>query len=376
MDTKAIRPIDVRHRGRERVICVWLVGDVLVDCGPSTRIETLLSELGDVVPRALALTHIHLDHAGAAGTLVERFPEMEVWVHERGAPHVVDPSRLLASATRLYGADMDRLWGEVRPVPAENVRALAGDERLGDLEVAYTPGHASHHVSYLHVPTRTALVGDVAGVRITPSSYILAPTPPPDIDIEVWQSSIDRVREWRPEQLALHPFRLLRRRGGAPRRHLTGARDRCGARPRRRRRGLHRRHHGRDGDRRRRRDGRLLQRRRSARPELRRARPLLVEAGGAPVTQTVERARVSGPGTGHDGRWNVIVRNDDHNTFDHVAATLARVIPGVTLERGYAFADRIHNSGLAIVWSGQREPAELYWEQAPRRHTSRWRRSA
>ena len=206
MGIEAIRPIDVRFRGRERVICVWLVDDVLVDCGPSVRIETLLSELGEIVPRALALTHIHLDHAGAAGTLVERFPEMEVWVHERGAPHLVDPSRLLASAGRLYGGDMDRLWGEVKPVPAENVRVLVGGEALGALEVAYTPGHASHHVSYLHTPTRTALVGDVAGVRIAPSSYILAPTPPPDIDVEAWMSSIDLVRAWRPLQLAITHF--------------------------------------------------------------------------------------------------------------------------------------------------------------------------
>ncbi len=81
------------------------------------------------------------------------------------------------------------------------------------------------------------------------------------------------------------------------------------------------------------------------------------------MTQTVARPRAGGPGSGHDGRWNVIVRNDDHNTFDHVATTLARVIPGVRLDDGYAFADRIHNSGLAIVWSGHREAAELYWEQ-------------
>jgi glyoxylase-like metal-dependent hydrolase (beta-lactamase superfamily II) len=206
MATEAIRPIDVHHRGRDRVICVWLVGDVLVDCGPAARVETLLEQLDGLRPRAIALTHIHLDHAGAAGVLVERFPELEVWVHERGAPHMVDPSRLLASASRLYGDEMDRLWGPFKAVPEENVRLLRGGERIGPFEVAYTPGHASHHVSYWHEPTRTALVGDVAGVRIPPSGHILAPTPPPDIDIELWQASIEIVRGWRPEHLALTHF--------------------------------------------------------------------------------------------------------------------------------------------------------------------------
>jgi len=206
VQSAAIRQIDVRHRGHERVICVWLVGDVLVDCGPTTAVENLLAALGDVRPRALALTHIHLDHAGAAGVLVERFPELEVWVHERGAPHLADPSRLLASATRLYGDEMDRLWGAFLPVPQENLRVLRGGERIGPFEVAYTPGHASHHVSYWHPETRTAFVGDVAGVRIAPSSYVLAPTPPPDIDIEAWQDSLRRLRDWRPEHLAITHF--------------------------------------------------------------------------------------------------------------------------------------------------------------------------
>ena len=113
-------------------------------------------------------------------------------MHERGAPHLVDPTKLLASATRLYGDEMDRLWGEVRAVPEANLRVLRGGEALEGFEVAYTPGHASHHVSYWHPQTRTAFVGDVAGVRIAPSRYVLAPTPPPDIDVEAWQDSIAR----------------------------------------------------------------------------------------------------------------------------------------------------------------------------------------
>ncbi|HEU0317186.1 MAG TPA: MBL fold metallo-hydrolase, partial [Solirubrobacteraceae bacterium] len=142
------RPIDVRHLGRDRVICAWLVDGVVVDPGPTSALDGLLAGLGGVRPRALALTHIHLDHAGAAGTLARRWPELEVWVHARGAPHLIDPTRLLASARRLYGEDMDRLWGAFEPVPEERIRILEGGEALGPFAVAYTPGHASHHVSY------------------------------------------------------------------------------------------------------------------------------------------------------------------------------------------------------------------------------------
>jgi glyoxylase-like metal-dependent hydrolase (beta-lactamase superfamily II) len=206
MDSAAIRTIDVRQLEHEGVICAYLLGDVLIDCGPASCVDTLLEALGPVRPRVLALTHIHLDHAGAAGTLTARWPDLEVWVHERGAPHLIDPAKLLASATRLYGDDMERLWGEVLPVPAANVRALSGGEELDGIEVAYTPGHASHHVCYWHPRTATAFTGDVAGVRAPGAGYVLAPTPPPDIDVEAWQASIERVREWRPDALAITHF--------------------------------------------------------------------------------------------------------------------------------------------------------------------------
>src|SRR5207302_9646119 len=110
--------VDLLHLGRPRVVGAWIVGDVVVDPGPSSCLDRLLPVLERRPPRALALTHIHLDHAGASGTLLRRFPDAEVWVHERGAPHVIDPSRLLDSASRLYGEEMQRLWGEVAPVPA------------------------------------------------------------------------------------------------------------------------------------------------------------------------------------------------------------------------------------------------------------------
>jgi glyoxylase-like metal-dependent hydrolase (beta-lactamase superfamily II) len=201
-----VRAIDVRHLGNDRVICCWQVGDVLVDPGPESCVETLLAALGDARPRALLLTHIHLDHAGASGALVRRWPDLEVHVHEVGAPHMADPSKLLASASRLYGEDMDRLWGEVVPVPEQNLRVLTGGEHVDGFRVAHTPGHASHHVCYLHEESGTAFVGDVAGVRIPPASFVVPPTPPPEIDLEAWRSSLDVVAGWEPAALAMTHF--------------------------------------------------------------------------------------------------------------------------------------------------------------------------
>jgi glyoxylase-like metal-dependent hydrolase (beta-lactamase superfamily II) len=200
------RVIDVLHLGRDRVIAAHLVRGLIIDPGPASALENWIDEL-DEEPRALLLTHIHLDHAGAAGVLVRRYPELRVYVHEVGAPHLVDPSKLLASAGRLYGEEnMDRLWGEVAPVPEPAITALRGGEKIEGFEVAYTPGHASHHVSYLDVDTGDAYVGDMAGVRVPPSDYTLMPTPPPDIDVEAWERSLDGIAQWRPEVLHLTHF--------------------------------------------------------------------------------------------------------------------------------------------------------------------------
>jgi glyoxylase-like metal-dependent hydrolase (beta-lactamase superfamily II) len=201
-----VRVIDLMHLGNARVIGCWQVDDVLIDPGPGSCVETLLAALGDERPAAVLLTHIHLDHAGATGALVERWPDLRVYVHERGARHLIDPSRLYSSAQRLYGGDMERLWGEMLPVPEESLEVLAGGERVldGRFEVAYTPGHASHHVSYLH--EGTAFAGDVAGVRITPDSITIPPTPPPDVDLEGWGESIATLRAWRPDRLAVTHF--------------------------------------------------------------------------------------------------------------------------------------------------------------------------
>jgi glyoxylase-like metal-dependent hydrolase (beta-lactamase superfamily II) len=201
-----MRVIDVNHLGRPHVIGCWALDGVLVDPGPQSSMGTLLAGLGEAEPRAILLTHIHLDHAAATGALVRRRPELEVYVHERGAPHLVDPSKLLASAERLYGEAMERLWGEIVPVPEANVKPLAGGEDVLGMRVAYTPGHASHHVCYLHEASGTAFVGDVAGVRILPCETIVPPTPPPDIDVEAWVASIETVESWRPERLALTHF--------------------------------------------------------------------------------------------------------------------------------------------------------------------------
>jgi glyoxylase-like metal-dependent hydrolase (beta-lactamase superfamily II) len=198
--------IDVMHLGRPHVIGCWEVDGALVDPGPESSLQTVLDALGEERPRAVVLTHIHLDHAAATGALVRRWPDLEVYVHERGAPHLIDPSKLLASAERLYGDDMQRLWGEIVPVPEANVRALSGGETVLGMRVAYTPGHASHHVCYLHEDSGTAFVGDVAACRIPPSQLVMPPTPPPDIDVETWEESLDLVASWDPERLALTHF--------------------------------------------------------------------------------------------------------------------------------------------------------------------------
>lgn len=200
------RAIDLMHLGRERVICAFEVGGLVVDPGPTSCVDTLLEGL-ESEPRALLLTHVHLDHAGAAGTLARRYPALQVYVHARGAPHLADPSRLWESAKRLYGEDMERLWGEMVPVDRERIHILEGEETVEDtMHVTYTPGHASHHVSYFDISTGEAYVGDVAGVRLPPHEYTVPPTPPPDIDVDVWLNSVDRIEGLRPGALNLTHF--------------------------------------------------------------------------------------------------------------------------------------------------------------------------
>ena len=205
-------PLDLHHLGHERVIGSYLLetgdGLALQDCGPTTCMPELMArlaerglELKDV--RHLLLSHIHLDHAGAAGVLVREHPGLQVHVSEIGAPHLVDPSRLERSARRLYGDDFDRLWGELAPVPGENIHVV-GSETLG-LATFPSPGHASHHVCYLD-GEGTLYAGDAAGVRIRPSAFVLPPTPPPEVDLEAWGRTLDEIAARGPKRLALIHF--------------------------------------------------------------------------------------------------------------------------------------------------------------------------
>ena len=240
---RGIAYTDLMHRGRPRIIATAVVrsaaGVALIDPGPTSCLETLRASLSgagisiaDV--RTLLLTHIHLDHAGAAGSLLRENPDITVYVHERGASHMIDPSKLLASAARLYGDEMEELWGPFLPVPEANVRVLVGGDEMEELwgpflpvpeanvrvlvggerieaadrtfEVAYTPGHASHHVSFFDRDSGVAFVGDVAGVRTGQALFVLPPTPPPDIDVETWRESIELVRRWRASTLLVTHF--------------------------------------------------------------------------------------------------------------------------------------------------------------------------
>jgi glyoxylase-like metal-dependent hydrolase (beta-lactamase superfamily II) len=217
--TTGVSYFDLHHEDRPRVIAAAVLQDTsgvaIVDPGPSSTLPVLrraLAEAGigirDVT--ALVLTHIHLDHAGATGTLVAENPRLRVFVHERGAPHLANPDKLIASATRLYGDAMERLWGEIRAVPPDAMTVLRGGERVDAggrrLEVAYTPGHASHHVSYFNADSGIAFVGDTAGVKLNPNGFVLPPTPPPDIDLETWAASLATIEAWRPDTLFLTHF--------------------------------------------------------------------------------------------------------------------------------------------------------------------------
>jgi glyoxylase-like metal-dependent hydrolase (beta-lactamase superfamily II) len=211
--------VDLDFRGVPEIIATAVMhgpgGVALIDPGPTSTLPALrrsLDRAGIAVRdvTALLLTHIHLDHAGGSGTLVRDNPRLRVYVHEKGAPHMVNPEKLIASATRLYGDDMERLWGDVRPVPPEAIVTLAGGERIEAagraLDVAYTPGHASHHVSYFVRDTGIAFVGDTAGIRRRPIGFVLPPTPPPDIDIDQWHESLTRIGEWQADTLFLTHF--------------------------------------------------------------------------------------------------------------------------------------------------------------------------
>jgi len=191
-------------------------GAVLIDPGPGSCIDTLRASLaaqgigvGDI--ESILITHIHLDHAGATGLLVRDNPRIRVFVHEKGAPHVVDPSKLINSANQLWGVEgVARLWGQVIPVPESNLHVLGERARITaggrTFDVRYTPGHASHHVSYFDDRSGLAWAGDTAGLRFTSKVFTLPPTPPPDIDLEAWRDSLAKIRDWKPETVFITHF--------------------------------------------------------------------------------------------------------------------------------------------------------------------------
>ena len=210
---------DTHYLGHPYLIAAGVLetdaGLLIVDPGPTTALDTLTDALAadgyswdDV--HALLLTHIHLDHAGAAGSILERAPHLDVYVHERGAPHMIRPERLLRSAKRIYGDKMDTLWGDFLPVPESAVHALDGSETLSlggrTLHVAYTPGHAQHHVSYLDDASQTAFIGDVGGMRVTGQDYIVPVMPPPDVNVPEWAVSLATVRAWQPDRIFITHF--------------------------------------------------------------------------------------------------------------------------------------------------------------------------
>jgi glyoxylase-like metal-dependent hydrolase (beta-lactamase superfamily II) len=208
-----IETLDLNFMGREGVIASFLLtGDggtsaALVETGPTTCLDSLLRGIKEhgVAPedvRDFFLTHVHLDHAGAAGNLADLLPNATFYVHEVGYPHVIDPSRLLKSAARIYGDRMEELWGEVRPVPEDRLVALKGGEEIraagGVLGAHYTPGHAYHHLAYLEPGSGSLFAGDVAGIRLQGQSYVRPPTVPPEFDAEAWKGSIEKIRSIGP----------------------------------------------------------------------------------------------------------------------------------------------------------------------------------
>jgi glyoxylase-like metal-dependent hydrolase (beta-lactamase superfamily II) len=207
-DGSAPSAVDVRWLHRPGCIAAWRIRDNLIDCGPTTALPQLLEALGDWRPRRLILTHIHFDHAGAAGMLARRWPDLEVYVHRQGARHMASPERLEASARRVFGDAFDALFGTLEPIPEQRLHALDGGETIDGLRIAHTPGHASHHVCMLD-ESGWAFVGDVAGVRLAPGEPVFAPSPPPDIDIDAWLQSIALLAEWQPTRLGITHFGVV-----------------------------------------------------------------------------------------------------------------------------------------------------------------------
>lgn len=212
---------DVRFRGRSRLIaCAVLETDaglILVDPGPTSSLETLehvLTPLGGLqAVNDVVLTHIHLDHAGCVGQLAANLPEVTVHVHPIGARHLINPERLIRSATRIYEERMEQLWGAILPVSASQVCAITDGARLQiggrTLRACYTPGHASHHIAWIDDAAGVVFAGDAAGMRIEGADHIIPVAPPPDIDLIAWEETLSKLERENPKRLFLTHFGLI-----------------------------------------------------------------------------------------------------------------------------------------------------------------------
>jgi glyoxylase-like metal-dependent hydrolase (beta-lactamase superfamily II) len=233
MDSTTV--LDLNWMGRPHSIAAVLLESgghyAILDPGPASTLETLRAQLlsrGVSVSdlESILLTHIHLDHAGASGALLRENPNLRVFVHSKGAAHLADPSKLLASAGRLWGDDLLRLFGETLPVPEGNIQILEGAETVSvgtrKIDVIYTPGHASHHVTYIDDQEGVAFAGDTAGIRIQNGPYIMPATPPPDIDLAVWEQSFAAILERRPSKLFVTHFGYAEN----PAKHIASFRER------------------------------------------------------------------------------------------------------------------------------------------------------
>ncbi len=210
MDSPIIHTIDLNFKGRTGTIGAYLVphsdGAILVETGPGSTIQNLMAgmkqvgfDVGNI--SGVFLTHIHLDHAGAAGWLAQQ--GCQIYVHENGAPHLVNPEKLLASAGRLYGDKMDSLWGEFLPVHGDKITILHDNDvvNAGDLAIRAmdVPGHASHHLAYLIGDA--CFSGDIGGIRLNARQYISLPMPPPDLNLETWRKSINHIQNFNPSRI-------------------------------------------------------------------------------------------------------------------------------------------------------------------------------
>ncbi len=207
-----VHTIDLKLMGATGVVAAYFIpsshGHIIVDCGPTSTLPTLKAgiealgySLADV--QHLLLTHIHLDHAGAAGTMARENPNLQVYVQRHGATHLINPERLLTSATRIYGAMMDTLWGAFEAVPEKQLVILEGIENLElagfQVKAVYTPGHAVHHLTFAF--GHDVFCGDVGGVRLQGANHVVAPTPPPDIHFAMWRESLAKLRSLEPKRL-------------------------------------------------------------------------------------------------------------------------------------------------------------------------------